>query len=53
MEAHGSVTAKAAQTVVGLLPDALAQKAMEHAGVDRLAVLTSASRPSVAEGPSR
>ena len=39
MEAHGSFTAKAAQAIVGLLPDAVAQKAMENAGVDRLAAL--------------
>jgi threonine dehydrogenase-like Zn-dependent dehydrogenase len=37
MEAHGSPKAKAGQQLVGLLPDALAQKFMETAGVDRLA----------------
>ena len=31
-----------AQAAVGILPDALAQKAMENTGVDRLAVLHSA-----------
>ncbi|PRY14549.1 zinc-dependent alcohol dehydrogenase [Kineococcus rhizosphaerae] len=39
MEAHGGaegVVAKAAQTAVGLLPDALAQKVMETGGIDRL-----------------
>jgi threonine dehydrogenase-like Zn-dependent dehydrogenase len=39
MEAHGSGAAKAAQTFVGLLPDAVARKMMENAGVDRLAAL--------------
>lgn len=42
MEAHGGAGAKAgkiAQTVVGLLPDSAAQKAMETAGVDRLTAL--------------
>jgi threonine dehydrogenase-like Zn-dependent dehydrogenase len=39
MEAHGSVVAKAAQAFVGLLPDAVAAKMMEKAGVDRLAAL--------------
>jgi threonine dehydrogenase-like Zn-dependent dehydrogenase len=42
MEAHGSFTAKAAQTVVGLMPDAVARKAMEYAGVDRMAVFNAA-----------
>jgi len=37
MEAHGSPKAKFGQQLVGLLPDALAQKFMETAGVDRLA----------------
>lgn len=39
MEAHGGaegVVAKAAQTAVGLLPDAVAQKVMETGGIDRL-----------------
>jgi threonine dehydrogenase-like Zn-dependent dehydrogenase len=42
MEAHGTFTAKVAQTLAGLLPDAVAQKAIETAGVDRLAVLNAA-----------
>lgn len=42
MEAHGSHAGAFAQAAVGLLPDALAQKAMETAGTDRLAVLHSA-----------
>ena len=36
MEAHGSPGAKLAQQVAGLLPDAVAGKLMEKAGVDRL-----------------
>ncbi|WP_369053011.1 zinc-dependent alcohol dehydrogenase [Kineococcus terrestris] len=47
MEAHGgggSAVAKAAQTAVGLLPDKLAQKAMETAGVDRLTAVETAIR---------
>lgn len=36
MEAHGSPASKLAQTVTGLLPDAVARKLMETAGVDRL-----------------
>jgi threonine dehydrogenase-like Zn-dependent dehydrogenase len=39
MEAHGSPAAKAAQTAVGLLPDAAARKLMQNMGVDRLAAL--------------
>ena len=39
MEAHGSPVAGFAHQALGLLPDKLAQKAMETAGVDRLAVL--------------
>jgi threonine dehydrogenase-like Zn-dependent dehydrogenase len=39
MEAHGSAGAKLAQTVSGLLPDRVAEKFMEHGGVDRLAAL--------------
>jgi threonine dehydrogenase-like Zn-dependent dehydrogenase len=42
MEAHGNSIAKAAQTLVGLMPDAVARTAMEHAGVDRLAVFNAA-----------
>jgi threonine dehydrogenase-like Zn-dependent dehydrogenase len=36
MEAHGSPGAKLAQQAVGLLPDAVAEKLMERAGIDRL-----------------
>lgn len=39
MEAHGSPVAAFAHQALGLLPDTLAQKAMETAGVDRLAAL--------------
>jgi threonine dehydrogenase-like Zn-dependent dehydrogenase len=39
MEAHGAPVAKTAQTLVGLLPDAIAAKVMERAGIDRLAAL--------------
>jgi threonine dehydrogenase-like Zn-dependent dehydrogenase len=39
MEAHGAPAAKLAQTAVGLMPDRVARKLMEHAGVDRLAAL--------------
>ena len=39
LEAHGAPVAKAMQTVTGLLPDAVAAKLMEHAGVDRLHAL--------------
>src|ERR687893_1620367 len=39
MEAHGSGGGKMAQTLVGLLPDAAAQTAMEKGGVDRLTAL--------------
>lgn len=42
MEAHGSPVAGFAHQVLGLLPDKLAQKAMETAGVDRLAALHTA-----------
>jgi len=42
MEAHGSPVAGAAHQVVGLLPDAVGQKLMETAGVDRLAALHTA-----------
>ncbi|CAA9350412.1 MAG: Threonine dehydrogenase and related Zn-dependent dehydrogenases [uncultured Nocardioidaceae bacterium] len=41
LEAHGSSSAKAAQTLVGLLPDKIAEPMMEKAGVDRLAALNS------------
>ncbi|MGG6383031.1 zinc-dependent alcohol dehydrogenase [Paenarthrobacter sp. NEAU-H11] len=39
MEAHGSPVAGFAHQALGLLPDKLARKAMETAGVDRLAAL--------------
>jgi threonine dehydrogenase-like Zn-dependent dehydrogenase len=39
MEAHGSPGAKLAQQVTGLLPDAIAEKLMEKAGIDRLHAL--------------
>jgi threonine dehydrogenase-like Zn-dependent dehydrogenase len=39
MEAHGSPGAKLAQQVTGLLPDAVAEKLMERAGLDRLHAL--------------
>ncbi|UOG23273.1 glutathione-dependent formaldehyde dehydrogenase [Gordonia amicalis] len=42
MEAHGSPLNKAMQTVVGLLPDPIARKAMSEAGLDRLGALYSA-----------
>jgi threonine dehydrogenase-like Zn-dependent dehydrogenase len=42
MEAHGSPAAKAAQAMVGLLPDAVAAPMMENAGIDRLSALLSA-----------
>jgi threonine dehydrogenase-like Zn-dependent dehydrogenase len=39
MEAHGGSFGKIAQDLAGLLPDAIAQKMIEKAGVDRLSVL--------------
>ncbi|MBB6545263.1 zinc-dependent alcohol dehydrogenase [Nonomuraea rubra] len=42
MEAHGSPAAKLAQTLTGLLPDAMAAPLMANAGVDRLAALNQA-----------
>ena len=39
MEAHGSPGSKFAQTMAGFLPDAIARKLMETAGVDRLNAL--------------
>jgi threonine dehydrogenase-like Zn-dependent dehydrogenase len=42
MEAHGSPASGLAQTITGFLPDAVAQKAMEKGGVDRLSVLYQA-----------
>ncbi len=40
MEAHGNPSAGMAQKLVGLLPDPVARKVMETAGVDRLQALT-------------
>jgi threonine dehydrogenase-like Zn-dependent dehydrogenase len=42
MEAHGSPGPKIAQTLVGLLPDTIADPLMQKVGVDRLAALYSA-----------
>jgi threonine dehydrogenase-like Zn-dependent dehydrogenase len=42
MEAHGAPFGKAAQQIVGLIPDAIAAKLMEKAGVDRLSVINAA-----------
>jgi threonine dehydrogenase-like Zn-dependent dehydrogenase len=42
MEAHGSPGAKLAQQATGLLPDAVAEKLMERAGIDRLHALHEA-----------
>jgi threonine dehydrogenase-like Zn-dependent dehydrogenase len=42
MEAHGAPVAKAAHQLVGLLPDALGEKVMEKAGIDRLAAFNAA-----------
>lgn len=39
MEAHGAPVNKLAQQMTGLLPDAIARKLMETAGVDRLSAL--------------
>ncbi|MEO6082104.1 MAG: zinc-dependent alcohol dehydrogenase [Umezawaea sp.] len=39
MEAHGAPVARLAQQVTGLLPDAVAEKLMRTAGVDRLGAL--------------
>jgi threonine dehydrogenase-like Zn-dependent dehydrogenase len=39
MEAHGAPVAKVAQQVTGLLPDSVAAKLMEKAGIDRLHAL--------------
>jgi threonine dehydrogenase-like Zn-dependent dehydrogenase len=39
MEAHGAPFGKLAQTLAGFLPDAVARKAIETAGVDRLSAL--------------
>jgi threonine dehydrogenase-like Zn-dependent dehydrogenase len=42
MEAHGSPAAQLAQQATGLLPDAIAKRLMQTAGVDRLSALYSA-----------
>ena len=42
MEAHGSPIGKLAHTMAGLLPDALAEKLMQTAGVDRLGAFYTA-----------
>lgn len=42
MEAHGSRAAKMAHALVGVMPDPVAAKIMQTAGVDRLAALSSA-----------
>jgi threonine dehydrogenase-like Zn-dependent dehydrogenase len=42
MEAHGAPAAKLAQDAVGFLPDAVAGKFMQTAGIDRLSALTQA-----------
>ncbi|MBV9000994.1 MAG: glutathione-dependent formaldehyde dehydrogenase [Solirubrobacterales bacterium] len=42
MEAHGAPFGKFAQTLAGMLPDAVAEKMIEKAGVDRLSVLHAA-----------
>ncbi|MCU1501985.1 MAG: fdh1 [Ilumatobacteraceae bacterium] len=42
MEAHGSLGAQIAQSVAGLLPDKVAEKLMQHSGVDRMAALQMA-----------
>jgi threonine dehydrogenase-like Zn-dependent dehydrogenase len=42
MEAHGAPGGKLAHTIAGLMPDAVARKVMEHAGIDRLSVLNMA-----------
>jgi threonine dehydrogenase-like Zn-dependent dehydrogenase len=42
MEAHGAPFGKLAHTLAGMLPDALASRMIETAGVDRLSVLHAA-----------
>ena len=39
MEAHGAPVSKMAHTIAGLMPDTVARKVMETAGVDRLSAL--------------
>jgi threonine dehydrogenase-like Zn-dependent dehydrogenase len=42
MEAHGAPGAKLVQQMTGLLPDAVAEKVMQKAGIDRLSALYAA-----------
>ncbi|MBO0769174.1 MAG: glutathione-dependent formaldehyde dehydrogenase [Solirubrobacterales bacterium] len=42
MEAHGAPVGKLAHRLTGLLPDAIAQQLMSHAGIDRLSALHTA-----------
>ena len=42
MEAHGALAGKLAHTLAGLIPDPIARKVMETAGVDRLSALRAA-----------
>ena len=42
MEAHGAPFGKLAHTLAGMLPDAVAEKMIEKAGVDRLSVVHTA-----------
>jgi len=42
MEAHGAPFGKLAQTLAGFLPDVLAEKMIEKAGIDRMSVLHAA-----------
>jgi threonine dehydrogenase-like Zn-dependent dehydrogenase len=42
MEAHGAPGAKLAHTLAGLIPDTIARKLMETAGIDRLSALNTA-----------
>jgi len=42
MEAHGAPGGKLAHTLAGLMPDAVARKVMENAGIDRLSALNVA-----------
>jgi threonine dehydrogenase-like Zn-dependent dehydrogenase len=42
MEAHGAPVGKLAHQLVGLLPDSVAEKVQEKAGIDRLSVLHTA-----------
>ncbi len=42
MEAHGAPIGEAAQKIAGLIPDAIAAKMIQKAGVDRLVVINAA-----------